>query len=119
MILFLKRGDHMISRTWHGCVPIQHKEGFYRYELITGVEETKNTLGNIETYLKVVDQGEYSHFFLCSIWKDMKSIKNFAGNNPEVAVTYPKDVEFELISDPLVILQEVTSSKNPFLSENS
>lgn len=45
----------MISRTWHGCVPLKHKERFYQYELITGVEETKNTPGNIETYLQVVD----------------------------------------------------------------
>ncbi|WP_270289912.1 hypothetical protein [Enterococcus casseliflavus] len=108
----------MISRTWHGCVPLKHKEGFYQYELITGVEETKNTPGNIETYLKVVDQDHYTHFFLCSIWEDMNSIRKFAGDTPEIAVTYPKDEEFELISDPLVILQEVTSSKNPFLSEN-
>ncbi|MBO0475330.1 hypothetical protein IGL98_000376 [Enterococcus sp. DIV0840] len=104
----------MISRTWHGCVPMKHKQGFYDYELITGVEETRNTEGNLNTYLKVVDQEEYCHFFLCSIWENMDSVKKFAGNNPEIAVTYPEDEKFELISDPLVILQEVTSAKNPF-----
>lgn len=104
----------MISRTWHGCVPIIHKKGFYEYELITGVEETKQTPGNIATYLKVVDQGDYAHFFLCSIWENIESVKKFAGDTPQIAVTYPKDEEFKLISDPLVILQEVVTSENPF-----
>ena len=106
----------MISRTWHGCVPLVHKQGFYDYELITGVVETKQTIGNIETYLEVIDHGDYAHFFLCSIWEDMAAIKKFAGDTPEIAVTYPKDAEFGLISDPLVIMQEVTSAKNPFES---
>ncbi|MGM0220138.1 hypothetical protein [Enterococcus sp. AZ126] len=104
----------MISRTWHGAVPMKHKAGFYEYELITGVEETKNTRGNLNTFLKVVDQGEYCHFFLCSIWEDIESMKCFAGDNPEIAVTYPEDEKYELISDPLVIIQEVVSNKNPF-----
>lgn len=25
----------MISRTWHGIVPLKHKEGFTKYELIS------------------------------------------------------------------------------------
>lgn len=107
----------MISRTWHGVVPLEHKQGFYNYELITGVEETKNTEGNINTFLKVVEQEGYCHFFLCSIWKDIDSMKKFAGDTPEVAVTYPEDEKYGLISDPLVIIQEVTTDKNPFESK--
>lgn len=105
----------MISRTWHGAVPLKFKNGFYEYELITGVKETREIKGNMGSYLEVVDQGDYAHFFLCSIWKDMESVKQFAGENPKIAVTYPKDDEFQLISDPLVIIQEVSSNENPFL----
>jgi len=44
----------------------------------------------------------------------MNTVKRFAGDNPLIAVTYPKDHEYKLISDPIVILQEVTTSENPF-----
>ncbi|WP_429953989.1 hypothetical protein [Enterococcus sp. AZ192] len=70
---------------------MKHKQEFYEYELITGVEETKNTRGNLSTFLKVVDQGEYCHFFLCSLGEDIEAIKSFAGENFEIAVTYPED----------------------------
>ena len=52
----------MIVRTWHGCVPLQHAEGF---------------------------------------------VKAFAGEDYHVAVTYPDDDAFELLSDPYVFQHEV------------
>lgn len=38
----------------------------------------------------------------------------FAGDNPIIAVTYPEDDKYGLISDPIVIIQEVTDGENPF-----
>ncbi|MFD1136452.1 hypothetical protein [Paenibacillus urinalis] len=104
----------MISRTWHGVVPIQYKEAFHAYEYETGIKDTTAIPGNKGAYLKVIEQDEYAHFFLCTIWEDMESIVNYAGSNPKIAVTYPRDKELGLISDPIVILQEVNTAKNPF-----
>lgn len=103
----------MILRTWHGIVPIKHKEGFTKYEYETGVKDTLEIEGNCGAYLKVVDQDNYTHFFLCTLWKDRESMKRYAGETPEIAVTYPEDAKYELISDPIVIIQEVTSDINP------
>ncbi|NNS08757.1 antibiotic biosynthesis monooxygenase [Erwinia sp. JH02] len=35
-------------------------------------------------------------------WQDLQSVKTFAGESYHVAVTYPGDEEFELLSDPYV-----------------
>lgn len=104
----------MISRTWHGIVPIKNKSGFEKYEYETGVKDTKNIKGNEGAYLKIVEQGEYAHFFLCTKWDSMASMIEYAGNQPAVAVTYPEDDKYGLISDPIVIIQEVSDGCNPF-----
>lgn len=104
----------MISRTWHGAVPLAHKEGFTAYEYETGVRDACALPGNRGAYLKIVDQGEYAHFFLCTIWESMEAVIAYAGPNPEIAITYPEDETYGLISDPIVILQQVTSCGNPF-----
>ncbi|WP_366289671.1 hypothetical protein [Paenibacillus sp. AN1007] len=104
----------MIARTWHGAVPMEHKEAFLEYEYETGVKDTMAIQGNCGAYLKVVDQGAYAHFFLCTMWEDMASMMAYAGPEPTIAVTYPKDEELGLISDPIVIIQEVTSAHSPF-----
>ena len=36
----------MIVRTWHGCVPLQHAEGFARHLELTGVEHARGIPGN-------------------------------------------------------------------------
>jgi hypothetical protein len=46
----------------------------------------------------------------------MESMNAYAGNNPTVAVIYPEDDKYELISDPIVIIQEVSDDQNPFSS---
>lgn len=63
----------MYSRTWHGVVPIEYREGFEKYEYETGVKDTQ-----------------------------------------EIAVDYPEDAKYHLISDPIVVIQEVVSAQNPF-----
>jgi hypothetical protein len=104
----------MISRTWHGMVPLHMKDKFEKYEYETGVKDTMALKGNRGAYLKIVEQGQYAHFFLCTKWDSMDSVREYAGNNPTVAVTYPEDDKYELISDPIVIIQEVSDDQNPF-----
>ena len=105
----------MISRTWHGIVPIHMKDAFERYEYETGVKDCIATKGNRGAYLKIVEQGEYAHFFLCTKWDTMESVIAYAGNKPFIAVTYPEDEKYGLISDPIVVLQEVFDSDSPFV----
>jgi heme-degrading monooxygenase HmoA len=105
----------MISRTWHGIVPIEMRDGFEKYEYETGVKDTLGVKGNKGSFLKIVEQGEYAHFFLCTKWDSMESMIAYAGSHPEIAVTYPEDEKYGLISDPIVVIQEVCDDKNPFV----
>ena len=105
----------MISRTWHGIVPLEHKQSFKDYLNKTGVSYAMAIQGNRGAYVKIVEQNEWAHFFLCTIWETMDSVVEYAGSNPEIAVTYPEDEQYGLISDPIVIHQEVSSSQNPFI----
>jgi len=104
----------MISRTWHGIVPIQMKDAFKKYEYETGVKDTTAIKGNRGAYLKIIEQGKYAHFFLCTKWDTMDSVVAYAGDKPTIAVTYPEDEKYGLISDPIVVLQEVSDIANPF-----
>ncbi|MBC3887532.1 hypothetical protein GH810_04340 [Acetobacterium paludosum] len=106
----------MISRTWHGIVPIEMSDSFKKYEYETGVKDTLAINGNRGAFLKIVDQGEYVHFFLCTKWNSMESMIAYAGNNPTIAVTYPEDEKYGLISDPIVIIQEVGDDSDPFVA---
>jgi hypothetical protein len=104
----------MISRTWHGIVPTRFKDEFEIYLGKTGVGDATAIKGNSGAYVRIVEQGEYAHFFLCTIWDSLESIILYAGDNPTIAVTYPEDDKYGLISDPIFIHQEVASAKNPF-----
>lgn len=104
----------MLSRTWHGLVPLDKKELFAEYLNSTGVKEATSINGNQGAYVHSVEQGEYAHFFLCTVWRSWDDIVQFAGNQPGIAVTYPEDMKYGLISDPIVIHQQVNTNKNPF-----
>lgn len=97
----------MIVRSWHGIVPVENAEGFREYILITGVAEAKATLGNLGAFIYNKTQGKFEHFFMVSYWESIESIKAFAGEEPHIAVTYPDDDKYGLISDPIVLHHEI------------
>lgn len=105
----------MISRTWHGVVPKNKKDEFQSYLDQTGVKEALEIDGNRGVYTHVVEQNEYCHFFLCTIWNTWADIVIYAGSKPYTAITYPEDRKFGLISDPIVIHQKVDTCNNPFI----
>jgi heme-degrading monooxygenase HmoA len=107
----------MIFRSWHGTVPAQHGDSFNLYLHSTGIAEAKALAGNLGVFVKRVRQDNYEHFFLLTYWDKWDSIRVFAGESPNIAVTYPEDGQYELISDPIVLHQEV-ATVSPWL-ENS
>lgn len=102
----------MFSRTWHGVTPLKYRDGFEKYEYETGVKDTLKIKGNLGAHLRVIERGECAHFFLCTLWDSMESMKKYAGMDVEIAVDYPEDAQYHLISDPIVVIQEVISGKN-------
>ena len=68
----------MIVRTWHGCVPLQHAEGFARHLERTGVEHAQSIAGNRGALVRQENQGEWAHFFLATYWQDLAAVKAFS-----------------------------------------
>lgn len=99
----------MIVRTWHGCVPVSHATGFAAHLDVTGIQHSQSIPANLGAVVKRVTQGDWEHFFLATYWQDMKAVKAFAGEDYHVAVTYPDDEHFDLLSDPYVFQHEVES----------
>ncbi|MCU5771189.1 hypothetical protein N5923_03035 [Erwiniaceae bacterium BAC15a-03b] len=99
----------MIVRTWHGCVPLKHAEGFSAHLQLTGVQHARSVAGNLAALVRRETQGEWEHFFLATYWVDIDAIKAFAGEHYSIAVTYPDDQQFELLSDPYVFQHQVDS----------
>lgn len=104
----------MISRTWHGIVPIDKKDAFQIYLNDTGVKDALSIKGNLGVYVEIIEQDKFAHFFLCTIWETIDNIIEYAGENPVVAITYPENAVYGLISDPIIIHQEVLTTDNPF-----
>lgn len=42
----------MIVRTWHGCVPLKHAEGFATHPEKTGVEHSTSIQGNRGAFVR-------------------------------------------------------------------
>ncbi len=108
----------MIVRSWHGAVPSEHGEAFAKYLNQTGVTEAKTTPGNLGVCVYRRAQDGYEHFFMVSYWINFEAISAFAGSKPDLAVTYPDDTQFGLISDPIVLHHDVERVSNfPFTQE--
>lgn len=105
----------MIARSWHGAVPADQGEPFYKHLLKTGVAEAKATKGNVGIHLHHENQGLYTHFFLITYWADFEAVRRFAGPEPQRAVNYPEDERYGLISDPIVLHHEVLCVPERFL----
>lgn len=99
----------MIIRTWHGCVPLNHAEGFACHLALTGVQHARSVTGNLGAEVKQVAEGDWMHFFLATWWTNLEAVKAFAGEDYHVAVTYPDDEQFGLLSDPYVFHHQVTA----------
>ncbi|QDX29265.1 hypothetical protein [Dickeya poaceiphila] len=97
----------MIVRTWHGCVPLEYAESFANHLQLTGVEHSQSINGNRGAFVKRVSQGDWEHFFLATYWTDIGAVKAFAGEDYHIAVTYPEDDKFFLLSDPYVFQHDV------------
>lgn len=103
----------MIARTWHGIVPQEKAEAYYNYLKDTGLNDYRNTKGNVGVQVLRKHENQHTHFLLITYWESYESIREFAGDDFEKARYYPKDKEFLLDLEPFVnhyeILEDMTS----------
>ena len=94
-------------RIWHGTVPAS-KAGAYREFLNTrAIPDYQSVRGNLSVNILERKEAEITHFITLTFWKDIDSIKAFAGDDVEAAKYYPEDKGFLLDFEPRVVHYEV------------
>lgn len=84
----------MIARIWRGWTSIEDGEAYAAYVAETGIRGYQETPGNRGAWiLRRVENGR-TEFFTLSFWDSLEAIKEFAGDDVEQAVFYPKDDEY-------------------------
>jgi len=103
----------MIAREWKCLCPPRHREGFLAHLYATGVAETSGTPGfqGYQIWLREVDG--MVEFTLVTYWESLGCIKAFAGEDIGVAVLYPGDEAYEIVSETVVRHYEVVASGRP------
>ncbi len=93
----------VITRIWHGTTAITHADEYLEFLKVTGVPDYKRTPGNLSCTILRRKDGTICHFWTVTRWKDVESIKQFAGNDYEKAHYYPDDSRYLLEFEPTVI----------------
>jgi heme-degrading monooxygenase HmoA len=97
----------MIVRIWHGRVPALKAEAYREFLNARAIPDYRSVDGNLSVHILERSEGAVTHFITLTFWKDLDSIKAFAGESAESAKYYPEDHEFLLEFEPAVVHYEV------------
>lgn len=97
----------MIVRMWHGRVPASKAKAYREFVTARAIPDYQSVEGNISVHILERADGDITHFITLTFWKDMESIKTFAGDDVETAKYYPEDKDFLLEFEPTVVHYEV------------
>jgi len=97
----------MITRMWHGRVPTSKAKAYRQFLNERAIPDYQSVAGNISVHILERKEGDITHFITLTFWKDMDSIKAFAGDIVEAAKYYPEDKDFLLEFEPKVLHYEV------------
>ena len=97
----------MIARIWHGRVPTSKAEAYRKFVNERAIPDYQSVQGNISVHILERPEDDVTHFITLTFWKDLDSIKAFAGEDVEAAKYYPEDSDFLLEFEPGVVHYEV------------
>jgi heme-degrading monooxygenase HmoA len=92
---------------WHGRVPTSKAKAYREFLNSRAIPNYRSVNGNISVHILERTEGDVTHFITLTFWKDMESIKAFAGNDVEAAKYYDEDKDFLLEFELKVIHYEV------------
>ena len=97
----------MIARRWHGTTKAEHFEEYSTFMTERAIPDYQGTDGFMGlSFLRRVD-GHVAHFQLLTYWENLEVIKNFAGEEYELAKYYPEDESYLLEFEERVVHYEV------------
>ncbi|MGV6853161.1 MAG: antibiotic biosynthesis monooxygenase [bacterium] len=96
-----------IMRLWHGEVPIEKADEYQAFMVSKAAPDYASINGLINLYFQRRDEQEKAHFLLVTIWDSMQSIKEFAGDQPELAKYYLEDDDFLLEKEKFTTMYDI------------
>lgn len=97
----------MIARIWHGTTKAKDYEAYTEFMKTRAIPDYQNTAGFIKlSFLRKVE-GDIAHFHLITYWENLAVIKNFAGEEYDLAKYYPEDENYLLAFEEKVTHCEV------------
>jgi len=100
-------GDNMIVRMWHGRVPTSKAQAYRAFLNERAIPDYQSVVGNISVYILERKEGEVTHFITMTFWENLDVIKDFAGDDAELAKYYPEDKGFLLEFEPGIVHYEI------------
>ena len=99
----------MIARMWHGRTKAIDLKEYTEFMKSVAIPDYKSTEGFVKlTFLRRVEN-DIAHFNLITFWENLEVIKNFAGEDYEIAKYYPEDKKYLLEFEEKVVHFEVFS----------
>jgi len=92
----------MIAREWKCLCPPRRREGFLKHLHATGVAETAALPGYAGYQILTRDVDGMVEFTLVTYWESLACVTAFAGEDIGVAVLYPGDEAYEIVSETVV-----------------
>lgn len=92
---------------WHGRVSTVKAKAYREFVNSRAIPDYQSVEGNLSVHILERAEGDVTHFVTLTFWKDMDSIKGFAGEDAETAKYYPEDKDFLLEFEPRVTHYEV------------
>ena len=97
----------MIVRMWQGRVPTAKADAYREFINQRAIPDYQSAKGNISVYILERREGDITHFITLTFWESLEAVKDFAGENVEVAKYYPEDKDFLIDFEPLAVHYEV------------
>ena len=70
----------MIVRMWHGKVPTAKARTYREFLNARAIPDYQSVEGNLSVHILERTEGTLTHFITLTFWKDLESIKAFAGD---------------------------------------
>ena len=97
----------MVARIWHGTTKAAHYEAYTEFMKSKAIPDYRKTEGFVKlSFLRRIER-DIAHFTLITYWENIGVIRNFAGDDFEIAKYYPLDHDYLLEFEEKVTHYEV------------
>jgi len=93
----------MIARIWHGVTAAARATEYAEYLKVFGLSDYTKTDGNRGVYVSRRVEGDNAHFPTLTFWDSEQALQQFGAEDIERERYYPKDAEFLLKFEPLLV----------------